>query len=305
MATIYKNPSLGISEGGAQGKGDSYSTYQEPDTRVPPKAGPVMREISVNGVAVAESEILAEAQNHPAENPGAALRDAAEALVIRELLWQEASRLGVAPKPGPDQTGRTETERDAAIRALVEDQVAAPSATDEESRRYYDRHPDKFRSEPLFEARHILIAAPKPDAPARAAAREVATELCARLADAPEAFASAAMEHSDCPSREQGGNLGQLSRGSTVAEFETAMFAMEEGDISAAPVESRFGFHVIALDRKIPGERLPFEFVGPRIAAWLEASAWSKAVSQYIAVLAGQAKIEGISLSGADGPLVQ
>jgi peptidyl-prolyl cis-trans isomerase C len=305
MATIYKNPSLAVPDGIPPARGESYSTYQEPDTRVPPKAGPVIPRVSVNGIPVAERDILAEAQNHPAKNPGAALREAAEALVIQELLWQEASRLGIAGKPGAGQDGKIETERDAAIRALVEDQVAAPSASEEESRRYYDRHPDKFRSEPLFEARHILIAAPESDAAARAAARELATSLCARLSEAPEAFASAAMEYSDCSSREHGGNLGQLSRGSTVAEFEKAMLTMEAGKISATPVESRFGFHVIALDRKIPGERLPFEFVGARIAAWLEASSWSKAVSQYIGVLAGQAKLEGISLGQANGPLVQ
>ena len=80
---------------------------------------------------------------------------------------------------------------------------------------------------------------------------------------------------------------------------------MTEGEISSAPVESRFGFHVIALDRRIDGRDLPFEAVRARIAAWLEASAWSRAVSQYVAILAGRAEIRGISLSGADGPLVQ
>ena len=83
------------------------------------------------------------------------------------------------------------------------------------------------------------------------------------------------------------------------------MSTMREGGISAAPVESRFGFHVIALDRKVEGRQLPYEMVADRIAAWLEASAWSRAVSQYIAVLAGQADIRGISLDTAEGPLVQ
>ena len=45
--------------------------------------------------------------------------------------------------------------------------------------------------------------------------------------------------------------------------------------------------------------------VSDRIAAWLEASTWSKAVSQYISILAGKADIRGISLGVAEGPLVQ
>ncbi|MFZ2103534.1 MAG: peptidylprolyl isomerase [Oricola sp.] len=272
---------------------------------MPPKAAPLMREISVNGIAIPESEILAEAQNHPAENPGSALKAAAEALVIRELLWQEALRLEIGVAPENDAAGRMETERDAAIRLLVEREARAPSATDEECRRYYERFPEKFRTEPLFEARHILLAAPESDRQARATAREKAVRLCEGLARASADFAAMAREYSDCPSREQGGNLGQLTRGSTVAEFEAALSTMREGEISPSPVESRFGFHIIALDRKIEGRQLPYDFVADRIAAWLEASAWSKAVSQYIAVLAGKAEIRGISLEKADGPLVQ
>jgi peptidyl-prolyl cis-trans isomerase C len=303
MATIYQNPSLKSAAASPQGEG--YTTWQEPDTKIPPKAAPVIREISVNGVPVPEADVLAEAQNHPAENPGGALREAAEALVIRELLWQEALRLDIDASSARDEAGRMETERDAAIRLLMEREVRAPSATDEECRRYYDRHPEKFRTDPLFEARHILVAAPESDRQARAAAGERAHGLCAVLAEHPEEFAALAREHSACPSREQGGNLGQLSRGSTVGEFEEALAKMREGDISAVPVESRFGFHVIALDRRIEGRHLPYEMVCDRIAAWLEASAWSKAVSQYIAVLAGKADIRGISLNGAEGPLVQ
>lgn len=303
MATIYENPSLKAPAASPQGKG--YTTYQEPDTRIPPKAAPVIREISVNGVSIPEADVLAEAQNHPAENPGGALRAAAEALVIRELLWQEAQRLEIAAAPKRDDAGRTETERDAAIRLLIDREAQAPSATEDECKRYYERYPEKFRTEPLFEARHILLAVPEADRQVRVATREKASRLCEALAEAPADFAAIAREHSDCPSREQGGNLGQLSRGSTVAEFEAALGTMREGEISPSPVESRFGFHVIALDRKIEGRQLPYDMVAERIAAWLEASAWSKAVSQYIAVLAGQADIRGISLDGADGLLVQ
>lgn len=303
MATIYQNPSLKPSA--ATPQGESYTTYQEPDTRIPPKAAPVIREISVNGVPIPEADVLAEAQNHPAENPGGALREAAEALVIRELLWQEAKRLGIDVSSACDEAGRMETERDAAIRVLIENEVQPPSATDEECRRYFDRHTEKFRTEPLFEARHILVAAPESDKQARSVACKHAEELCGVLAEHREKFAALAQDHSDCPSREQGGNLGQLTKGSTVAEFEEALAGMCEGDITAVPVASRFGFHVIALDRRIEGRQMPYEMVAERIAAWLEASAWSKAVSQYISVLAGQADIKGISLNGADGPLVQ
>lgn len=90
-----------------------------------------------------------------------------------------------------------------------------------------------------------------------------------------------------------------------MAEFERALARMAEGEITPRPVESRFGYHIIRLERRIDGEQLPFDFVQQRIAGWLEASTWSKAVSQFIAILAADAAITGIDVLGADGPLMQ
>lgn len=304
MVTLFDKASNGAAPSGA-GPKDSYSTYQEPDTRVPPKARPVLDAVSVNGVAIAESDILAEAQNHPAENPGAALLAAARALAVRELLLQRARERKIAISPETDPEGRSETDEDAAIRRLIEEEVAVPSATAQECLRFYENNRAKFRSEPIFEASHILFAADPADQRARDAARGDADRLAAVLAEHPSEFATMARTHSACPSAAQGGNLGQLTRGSTVAEFERALARMEEGQITSAPVESRFGFHIIRLERRIDGEPLPFDFVEVRIAGWLEASTWSKAVSQYIAILAADASITGIDLLGADGPLMQ
>ena len=304
MVTLFDKASNGAAPSRAGAK-DSYSTYQEPDTRVPPKARPVLDAVTVNGVAIAESDILAEAQNHPAENPGAALLSAARALAVRELLLQRARERQIAVSPESDAEGRSETDEDAAIRRLIEEEVTVPSATAEECLRFYENNRVKFRSEPIFEASHILIAADPADERARAAARSDAERLAAVLAEHPSEFATMARTHSACPSAEQGGNLGQLTRGSTVAEFERALARMAEGEITPRPVESRFGYHIIRLERRIDGEQLPFDFVQQRIAGWLEASTWSKAVSQYIAILAADATVTGIDLLAADGPLMQ
>jgi peptidyl-prolyl cis-trans isomerase C len=59
------------------------------------------------------------------------------------------------------------------------------------------------------------------------------------------------------------------------------------------------------VDRKIDGEQLPFEHVQARIAAWLDAAAWSKAVAQYISILAGKADIQGVDMEASHGFLVQ
>lgn len=258
---------------------------------------PGRQRVSVNGVAIGGQDILREARNHATSTPAEAWQAAATALVVKELLMQEARRLGVAAEPLSDGEGRTETGDEAAIRALVEREVAVPEATEVECRRYYDNHRARFRSATLTEAAHILI--PAPPGEGRQAAEALAQELCARLAVVPEAFADLAREHSRCPSASQGGSLGQLLPGSTVPEFETGLEALAPGDISPSPIETRFGFHVARVARRIEGRDLPFELVHARIAAYLHEAAGHRATAQYVARLVSAADIRGVDLAGA------
>lgn len=257
--------------------------------------------ITVNGVEIPAGSIRAEAQNHPADTPAKAFAEAARALVVKELLLQEVRAKGIAAEPEALGVGRREAEVDAAVRALLEQEVTTPTADEDVCRRYYEANPARFRSESLYEARHILFAAPQSDEAARKQAKSDAEAALAALTEDPSQFAMLASVYSACPSKEQGGNLGQLTHGSTVPEFETVLRELEAGQLAAAPVPTRFGYHVIQLDRLIPGRQLPFEMEHERIAAWLEAASWSRAVSQFIGILAGKADISGIDLEVAKG----
>lgn len=306
MTSIYQNPTLHMREAGKTVTPETgYDGYVEPDTKIPPKPAKVIKDVTVNGVLIAESDIMAEAQNHPADTPGAALAEAARALAVRELLLQEAGRLGINAPAHVDGNKPEETLDDARVRTLIEQQIDVPEASEEECRRFYSVNRHRFCSDTIYEARHILFAVESSNAEARTAARSKAENLAAHLSKHPEEFAGAAEEFSDCPSGRQGGNLGQLTTGSTVSEFERALETMTVGEISPNLVESRFGIHLIVVDRKIEGERLPFENVQVRIAAWLEAATWSRAVSQYISILAGQADIQGVDIEASRGGLVQ
>ena len=152
---------------------------------------------------------------------------------------------------------------------------------------------------------NILLAAPETDKAARATAKSEAERLIAHLRDHPDAFAALARRHSACISGRQGGNLGDITPGTTVREFEAALETMEEGELRREPVATRFGFHVVAVVRVQQGKPLPFDLVRQRIGGWLEAASWSRAVSQYVSILAGKAEIRGIDLKCADSPLVQ
>lgn len=252
--------------------------------------------VKVNGVAVSRALISREVQNHPAATPAAAWKAATLAIVLREALAQEVRRLGIEAEPAADGAGRRETEDEARMRALVEREVATPEPTEEECRRYYERNRPRFRSPDIYEAAHILIAAPRGDAERYAAARLEARSILAELAADAGIFADLARLHSACPSGQVGGNLGQITAGQTTPEFEAALVAMAPGEISPEPVETRYGVHLVRLDRKVEGRVLPFEFVRTLIAGYLAEAVRRRAEAQYVARLLAASRIEGIEL---------
>jgi len=253
-------------------------------------------QISVNGRLIEERDIARETQYHAASSLDEARRKAVTALVVRELLVQRAQRLRV--EQGSDDI-------ESLVQALIDREVSVPKADEAACRRYYDINLKRFRSADLVEARHILLPAPPEDNNTLAAARAKAQGVIDVLKERPERFADLARELSACPSAKQGGNLGQLSRGSTVPEVETFLFELEEGQLCPVPVRSRYGFHVLIVDRRIEGRRLPFEAVHKKIAEYLEERVWHQAARQYVELLIGSADIKGIDLKGSVSPLVQ
>jgi len=254
--------------------------------------------VSINGVVIPSAAIARETQNHQASDPDQAWTLAAQALAIRELLSQEAERLSIVAEPVEDGEGRRETLEEACLRGLVEREVKIPRADEVACRRYYQANLGRFRSADLYEVAHILV----PNGPQ---ARELAARLTAELRQRPESFAETAAAHSVCPSGKQGGNLGQIGPGQTVPEFEAALRGLEAGTIHPEPVESRYGLHIVRLDRRIEGRQMPFELVHERIADYLEDAVHRRALRQYVTILAGRAQLTGVDFGATAGPLVQ
>jgi len=265
---------------------------------------PKPRAISVNGKAIPREVIAREVQNHPAEKPILAWQAAARALVVRELLLQESARLGIEAEPLRDAEGRSETDEEAAMRALIEREVVTPEPDEAACLRFYERNRQRFRSGDLYEAAHILIASRPDNVAVRTQARLTAENILAAVRSDPALFAEFARSHSACKtSAQEGGRLGQLTRGQTVAEFEAALQRMRPGEFAIA--ETRYGFHVIRLDQHAPGQVLPFELARDRIADYLTTSVQHRALAQYVSVLAGRAEISGVTLAAATSPLLQ
>ena len=252
------------------------------------------QDIVVDGTTITAREIAAEMQHHPADTVEAAWNAAALALVIHRLLDDAAAARGLDPAD------------EASLDALLAAEVQVPAVGDAAARRWYAAHPERFGAPDLWEASHILIAADPEDDEERAAARCTADAILARLQADGSLLADLAREHSDCPSRDQGGHLGQVARGSTVPEFEAALAALQPGQLCATVVPSRYGMHIVQLHAHAPARQPPFEAIAERVAADLRAQSWHEGVRQFIAVLASRARIEGFAFEGAaSGPLVQ
>ena len=258
--------------------------------------------IRINGTAIAEEEIAREAQYHPADSFEAAEAIAAHALVVRELLLQEARRRRL---DASRQRREGVTDDEALIAALLDEAVTTPEPDEASCRRYYENNRAKYRSADIFEAAHILFPAAADDEAGRAEAKRRAEATIAELDGQLGRFAALARERSACSSATQGGDLGQLTRGQTVPEFETFLRNVAPGTVAPVPVPTRYGYHVLHLRRRIDGRQLPFDTAKAGIARELKERAWRRAAHQFIQLLVDAAEIEGIELAKSGSPLLQ
>lgn len=257
---------------------------------------PLLPPVTVNGVALDPALIAAEAQNHPAPKgkPGMAWKSAARALVIRELLLQEAHRRGITAAPEELSPGQWEVDDEARIRRLLDSAIQPVPAGEDDLRALYDAHPERFRAPSLYEAAHILFAVAPEDRPARDAARAQAAAVLDQLRREPRRFAELAATHSACSSKTSNGMLGQLSSGDTVPEFEAALAGMDEGMMTL--VETRYGIHIVRLDARAAGDVLPFATVLPHLQEAHDKAEWTRTSRDFVATLVARASIEGIDI---------
>ena len=260
-------------------------------------------EISVNGVKIDELALANELQYHQATQFEQVVQQAAQALVIRQLLLEQVKKQGISLE-----------DEEQAIAELLAQQVKADEPDEDTCVRYFENNREKFMTEPLIEACHILLAAAPDNFDDRDKAKQKALELIAQLQQDISLFPALAQQYSACPSKDMGGNLGQLSKGQTVAEFERYIMRMPEGLIANA-VESRYGFHVVNIIdykvwnpekdklipkkftvKKIEGKPLPYDMVSDKIKQYLKQKAMQLAVQAYIQQLVSVADIQGVEM---------
>ncbi len=178
--------------------------------------------------------------------------------------------------------------------------IGDTTPTQQESQSYYDSHKQQFQVPERVKVAHILIS-PKPGKdgkPDDAAAKSKAEDLLKQIKAGGD-FADLAKKNSDDPgSAKNGGELGFLTRGMTVAEFDKSAFSLNPGQISDL-IHTNFGYHIIKSEAKEPAHAQSFDEVKQNIDTTLRQQKSTQATTKYVEQVQSEVKAQGLDKAAA------
>ena len=212
---------------------------------------------SVNGMPITEADverfIAGLGQRAATYNNPEGKKVVLQQLINNKLFLLDAKRNLLEAEP--EFKAELAKLRDSLLVSYASERVfSAVRVTDKEAEEYYEANKEKFTTGDSVNASHILVDS-----------EELACELIEKINTGAVSFEDAAREYSSCPSKENGGNLGDFGKGQMVPEFDSAVFAMSVGEISKTPVKTQFGYHVIRLNSKKDSEPMPYENIAADI----------------------------------------
>ena len=190
------------------------------------------------------------------------------------------------------------------MEAQIKGKFAA--ATDADAKKFYDGNPSFFEQPELVRASHILFMAKEDATPEQVTAAMKKAEAAIVRAKK-EDFAKLAGELSEEPgAKERGGDLNFFPRqGAMVEPFAEAAFKLKKDEVTAAPVRTQFGYHVIkATDRK-PGGKQPLEAAKEKILGYLNDGKKREAITKLVGDLRAKSKIELAEIKEEAAPAVE
>jgi peptidyl-prolyl cis-trans isomerase C len=221
------------------------------------------------------------------------------------LLRQRALQLGLlaADDPAP-QEGAISEAASQAIETLLAQELAGPEPDEAACRRHYEANHKHFAQGERVLVRHILFAV-TPGVDVGLLRQKAEGHLIELRASEASAFTVAAKNLSNCPSGQDGGQLGWLTAEDCAPEFARELFGRSDIGVLPQLAHSRFGLHIVAIDAREPGRLPAFEQVQAAVAQQMRQARQISAVRQYLQMLAADARIDGVDLKKADSPLVQ
>jgi peptidyl-prolyl cis-trans isomerase C len=217
---------------------------------------------TVNGVPLSH-ELFEFFTKSVAGKPSAELNpeqrsQALDTLVRAEVVAQQATQSG-ADKQGdtPWQLAlaRLQILEQATMTGYLKDR----KATDAELKAEYDSQVAAM-AKTQYHAHHILVKT-----------KDEADAIIAQLKKGAKFEALATAQSIDPGSKANGGDLNWFSPANMVKGFADAVMALKKGEVTAAPVQTEFGWHVIRLDDTRQTTPPPFETVKDRLGQIVEA----------------------------------
>ena len=160
----------------------------------------------------------------------------------------------------------------------------------DESRAFYEAHPDAFFQPERLRASHLFLAAPPETPPDIVDQKRAKIEaLAQRLAAGEDFFEFVALESEDEATKARGGDLGFFAESRMPPDFFAAVRKLHTGPISS-PIRTQLGFHIIQVTDFKPARQMAFDEVEPEIARSLQNRKQQSAVSYLPAALISQAE---------------
>lgn len=187
---------------------------------------------------------------------------------------------------------KSEIRHGLAIQTYVEDMfVSKTEVSDDELKTYYETNPELFKHPEMVRASHILVSLDAEANDAQKAEALAKIEEVAKKVKEGGDFAELAKANSDCPSSNNGGDLGFFKKGQMVKPFEDAAFSMNSGEVSPI-VETRFGYHIIKVTEKQEEGSYSMDQVKPQIQQVLIREKVQKLLEKDIETLKAKAEIK-------------
>ena len=246
--------------------------------------GPETIVATVNGEEITLGHVIALVNRLPQEYQGLP-DDQLYQGMIDQLVQQTLLAQSVSASPDSDPLDVrlfTQNERRGALAGKVVAEVFGQAPSDEDVQARYDRFASEFRSEPEYNAAHILVGS-----------EEEAAAALAEIESGAE-FGEIAQQRSTDGSAQNGGGLGWFGRGQMVPAFEEAVIALKPGEIGG-PIQTQFGWHLIKLDEMRDTKPPQLEQIRDQIVAELSQGALVDRVD----ALRAEAEIE---MGGAEIP---
>lgn len=211
-----------------------------------------------------------------------------EGMVAQQLVFDDAKKAGILESKEFKSEYQKLSERmktQLAAKVWEQQQFESIKVDSKEVKAYFDANPDEFIDKEKVHARHILMKSSDE-------AEGIIKSLKGFSGDKLKGeFIALAKSKSTGPSAAKGGDLGYFPRGQMVPSFNDAAFSMKEGSVSAEPVQSQFGYHVIYLEDKVPAKKMGFEEVKNFIEQRLKMDKFKAYMEKKMTALKSKAKI--------------